>query len=62
MSYEYWKPHVPAAERRVQAEKAATMAKKAGQDMHPVRIEGRAIAKTFWGKAWCDNLEPYSDF
>ena len=22
----------------------------------------RAIAKTFWGKAWCDNLECYSDF
>lgn len=62
MSYEYWKPHVPAAERRTQAEKAVTKAKKAGQDMHPVRIESRAIASTFWGKAWCDNLEAYSDF
>ena len=28
----------------------------------PVRIEGRAIATTFWGKAWCTNLEGYSDF
>ena len=62
MSYEYWKPHVPAAERRAQVEKAVTKAKKAGQDMHPVRIEGRTIARTFWGKAWCDNLEAYSDF
>jgi uncharacterized Zn finger protein len=25
-------------------------------------IEGRAIARTFWGEAWCDNLERYSDF
>ena len=25
-------------------------------------IEGRAIATTFWGKAWCDNLESYRDF
>ena len=25
-------------------------------------VEGRTIAKTFWGKAWCDNLERYSDF
>jgi len=25
-------------------------------------LEGRAIAKTFWGRAWCDNLERYSDF
>lgn len=62
MSYEYWKPYVPTAERRMQAEKAVTKAKKAGQDMHPVRIEDRAIVKTFWGKAWCDNLEAYSDF
>ena len=30
--------------------------------MAPVVIEGRAIATTFWGKAWCDNLEAYSDY
>ena len=28
----------------------------------PVAIEGRTIARTFWGKAWCDNLERYSDY
>jgi uncharacterized Zn finger protein len=27
-----------------------------------VVIEGRTIANTFWGKAWCENLERYSDF
>ena len=26
------------------------------------RIEGRAIANTFWGEAWCKNLESYSDY
>ncbi len=62
MSYGYWKPYVPVAKRQAQAEKAAAKAKKAGKDLHPVRIEGRAIARTFWGKAWCDNLEAYSDF
>jgi uncharacterized Zn finger protein len=62
MSYGYWKPYVPVAKRRAQAEKLAAKAKKAGQGMQPVRIEGRTIAKTFWGKAWCDNLEAYSDF
>ena len=62
MSYGYWKPYVPVAKRRAQAGKAVAKAKKAGQDLHPVVIEGRAIAKTFWGKAWCDNLEAYSDF
>lgn len=24
-------------------------------------VEGRAIARTFWGTAWCTNLERYSD-
>jgi uncharacterized Zn finger protein len=33
-----------------------------GHPVSPVRIEGRAIAKTFWGKAWCENLEGYSDY
>jgi uncharacterized Zn finger protein len=27
-----------------------------------VVVEGRTIVKTFWGKAWCENLEQYSDF
>jgi uncharacterized Zn finger protein len=62
MSYGYWKPYVPVATRRAQAEKAVTLAMRAGKDIQPVRIEGRAIAKTFWGKAWCENLEAYSDF
>lgn len=62
MRYGYWKPYVPVAKRRAQAAKAAAKAKKAGQDMQPVVIAGRTIAKTFWGKAWCDNLEAYSDF
>ena len=62
MSYGYWKPYVPVAKRRAQTERAVARAKKAGQDMQPVVIAGRTIAKTFWGKAWCDNLEAYSDF
>jgi uncharacterized Zn finger protein len=27
-----------------------------------VALAGRKIAATFWGKAWCDNLEAYSDY
>ncbi len=37
------------------------MAKK-GTPLAPVTLEGKTIARTFWGKAWCDNLERYSDF
>ena len=35
---------------------------KKGQTITPVQIEGRTIASTFWGKAWCDNLESYMDY
>ncbi len=34
---------------------------KKGQVIVPINIEGRTIAKTFWGKAWCANLEKYAD-
>ena len=62
MGYFGWKPYVPVAERRKQAEKAAAKMQKKGVTLTPV-IGGRgAIAKTFWGKAWCDNLERYSDY
>ena len=37
------------------------MAKK-GHAVTPVIVEGRTIAKTFWGKSWCENLERYSDY
>jgi uncharacterized Zn finger protein len=36
--------------------------RKAGRELEPIEIEGRKIARTFWGSAWCDNLEAYSDY
>jgi uncharacterized Zn finger protein len=61
--YEYdWRPYVSAAERRRKAEREIAKRKKQGHVVSPVRIEGRTIAKTFWGKAWCENLERYSDY
>jgi len=56
-----WRPYVPVAERRRQALREVERLKKKGQSASPVVIEGREIARTFWGKAWCDNLERYSD-
>jgi uncharacterized Zn finger protein len=55
-------PYVSVAERRKAAARKVAQLKKKGHDVKPVQIEGRMIAKTFWGKAWCDNLESYSDF
>lgn len=62
MSFYGWKPYVSVAERRKKAEKAAARAKKANANLSPVTASRGAIAKTFWGKAWCDNLERYSDY
>lgn len=61
--YFQWKPYVSVAERRRKAERAALQhQKKTGQTLSPVAATPGAIAKTFWGKAWCDNLERYSDY
>jgi uncharacterized Zn finger protein len=62
MSYHQWRPYVPVAEKRRKAEKKLAKLKNQGQRVSPVTIEGRAIAKSFWGKSWCNNLERYSDY
>jgi uncharacterized Zn finger protein len=59
--YDY-KPYVPVAQRRAQAAKEMARLVKKGQTVSPVVIDGRAIVRTFWGKAWCTNLESYSDY
>jgi uncharacterized Zn finger protein len=56
-------PYVPVAKRRANAAKhAQKLAQKEGRELAPVKITGRAMATTYWGQAWCDNLEAYSDF
>jgi uncharacterized Zn finger protein len=57
-----WPAYVPAAERRKKAEQEVGKRLKQGQSISPVTIDGREIVTTFWGKAWCDNLEGYGDF
>ena len=57
-----WTPYVSAAERRLKAMQKIAAMKKAGHDLLPVETAGRKIAATFWGQAWCKNLEAYSDY
>jgi uncharacterized Zn finger protein len=61
-SYGAWPAYVPVTQRRAQAEKEIAALRKKGRTITPVLIEGRKITTTFWGKAWCDNLESYSDY
>jgi uncharacterized Zn finger protein len=57
-----WAPYKSVAERRADAARAIKDAARRGKAMSPVAVAGRKIANTFWGKAWCDNLERYRDF
>jgi len=57
-----WHPYVSVAERRRKAAREMDKLRKKGHPVSPVVVEGRTIVKTFWGKAWCENLERYSDY
>ena len=57
-----WKPYVPAAARRRTADRTVAKMQRKGQMLSPVAASRGAIAKSFWGKAWCQNLERYSDY
>jgi uncharacterized Zn finger protein len=62
MAWYEWRPYVPVAARRQDAVREIARFRQQGQPSAPVVIQGRTIARSFWGKAWCDNLELYSDF
>ena len=57
------KSYVPLTELRARAMLAARkLAAKNKVQLAPVETSRRTIASTFWGKAWCENLESHSDF
>lgn len=60
--YYGWAPRKTVGQRRAEAAKMLKDAARRGRPLAPIVIEGRKIATTFWGKAWCDNLERYRDF
>jgi uncharacterized Zn finger protein len=56
-------PYVPVATKIARGHAAAKkLAAREGRSPAPVKIEGRKIAKTFWGIKWCENLERYRDY
>jgi len=57
-----WRPYVPVAQRRANAAKQTAKLLKKGVAVEPVTLDGRRIARTFWGEAWCSHLESFSDF
>jgi len=57
-----YRPYVPVAQRRAKAAREVAKRTKKGTTVSPVVITGLKIAQSFWGKAWCQNLEAYSDY
>jgi hypothetical protein len=61
-TYGDWRPYVSVEQRRRRAASKVAKMRKAGRRVAPIEIAGRKIAATFWGDAWCRNLESYSDY
>jgi uncharacterized Zn finger protein len=62
MDWYSFRPYVSAGERQANAARLTAKLRKQGRTITPVKIEGRTIAATFWGKGWCEHLESYSDY
>ena len=61
----YFRPYVSVgAKKALSARALAKLLKKSKRTPEPVLLTSgrRHVATTFWGKAWCDNLERYADF
>jgi len=54
--------YVSVAEMKEKNRKKIVKLLKKNPNLGPVNISGRAIAKTWWGKAWNKNLEIYADY
>ena len=61
MSWFAFRPYVPVAQRQAEARKKIAALEKTTK-LSPVVLSGRKIATTWWGAAWCANLERYADF
>ena len=53
--------YVSVGQRRAESILEARRLAKGGRKLEPVRLDGTKIAASFWGKAWCKNLERYAD-
>lgn len=56
----YSQPTTSELKRKSEASRKS--AEKKGKTLEPVVLQGRTIARSWWGKAWCANLERYADF
>ncbi len=62
MSYWRYPRYVTVAEKKESAARKLKQLKKKNSGVEPVIIEGRTIARSWWGKSWNRNLEGYADY
>ncbi len=62
MAYYGYPEYVPVAEKKRKAQQAVAKLSKKDPAIAPVILTGRKLVATWWGKAWNDNLESYSDY
>lgn len=55
-------PYVSVAEHKARAEETLEKRRKNGELLNPIRINGKNITHTFWGKAWCKHIEKFQDY
>jgi len=60
--YSYFPQSKSKGERIADAAKKRKALEKKGAKLSPVVLEGSKIASTFWGQAWCKNIESYHDY
>jgi uncharacterized Zn finger protein len=62
MVYGFYPRYVTVGEKKAKAKKKLEQMKKKNPNIHPVLLEGRTIARTWWAKSWNYNLERYADY
>ena len=62
MAYWRYPRYVSVAEKRAKAARKLKQLRKKNPAIQPIVLEGRTIAKTWWGKSWNLNLERYADY
>ncbi len=66
MSRNYWeiRDYGQPTEQKLKSnvENTRKKASQKGKQLHPIIVSGRNITASWWGNAWCRNLERYADY
>ena len=54
--------YVRVKKRRETAESIAARLTAEGEELEPAKAHGKAIASSFWGRAWCHAIEEWQDY